>query len=263
MKASHFTRTFLVPAVLASLLLSAPFASAQSGEVLHMYGPGGPAPAMQEAAEAFGKANDIKIEVVAGPTGKWLEKAKADADLIYSGAEYQMTDLSRAMPDQIDPTTAVPLYLRPASILVRPGNPKKINGFSDLLKPGMKIMVVSGAGQTGLWEDVAGRKGNIGTVRAFRKNIAVDATNSVEAKKIWIEKKEIDAWLIWNIWQVSNPELAALVPVEKSYAIYRDTAIAVTKQGNDKELSSKFVAFLQSPEGAQIFKKWGWLTSQK
>ena len=52
-----------------------------------------------------------------------------------------------AMQGQVDSADLVPLYLRPLAILVRPGNPKGITGFKDLLKPGVSVMVVQGAGQ--------------------------------------------------------------------------------------------------------------------
>ncbi len=61
--------------------------SAQAAGTLHVYGPGGPLPAMKEAAAAFGKANDVHVEVTAGPTPQWIDKAKADADLVFSGSE--------------------------------------------------------------------------------------------------------------------------------------------------------------------------------
>jgi accessory colonization factor AcfC len=144
--------------------------------------------------------------------------------------------------------------------LVRPGNPKGITGFEDLLAPGVKILVVQGAGQTGLWEDVAGRKGNIQTVRAFRKNIAVYAGNSAEARKAWVDTKDLDAWLIWNIWQVANKDLADLVPIKEEYQVYRDAGIALTQHGKTKAAARKFAEFVQSPEGAKIFAKWGWMT---
>src|SRR3546814_8440532 len=69
----------------------------------------------------------------------------------------------------IDEKTIDPLYLRASNILVRPGNPHHIGGLRDLLRPGFKVMVVQGAGQTGLWEDMAGRAGDIATVRALRE----------------------------------------------------------------------------------------------
>ncbi len=44
---------------------------------------------------------------------------------------------------QIDDDTITPLFLRPSAILVRPGNPKQINDFPDLVRPGVNVMVVS------------------------------------------------------------------------------------------------------------------------
>jgi accessory colonization factor AcfC len=215
---------------------------------------------MRETAQVFGQTRNVKIEVVAGPTGTWLQKAKTDADLIFSGAEYMMTDFIGAMGGQIDETAVMPLYLRPSAILVRPGNPKKITGFEELLKPGVKVLVVQGAGQTGLWEDMAGKKGDLRTVRALRQNIAAYAANSAEAKKRWTDDASLDAWLIWNIWQVANPTLADLVPVGADYVLYRDCGIALTQRGKDKPPARAFVEFLQSVDGARIFAKWGWMT---
>ena len=168
-------------ALAAALALMLP-TLASAGETLHVYGPGGPMPAMKEAAAAFGAAHGITVEVTAGPTPAWIEKAKADADVGFSGSETMMTDLVGAFSGQIDPGAAQPLYLRPAAILVRPGNPGHITGIKDLLKPGHCVLVVNGAGQNGMWEDVAGRLGDIASVRAFRSNIATYASNSALAR---------------------------------------------------------------------------------
>ncbi len=250
-------RTLPLVLVLGLGILAAEPSYAQ--EPIRAYGPGGPLPAMREAAEAFGQATGVKVEVTAGPTPQWLEKAKSDADIIFSGSEYMMTDFVKALEGRIDEGTVTSLYLRPSAILVRPGNPEGIQSFEDLLKPGLKVLVVQGAGQTALWEDMAGRKGDIRTVRSLRKNIAVFAANSAEARKAWIEKTDLDAWLIWNIWQVANRDLADQVAVGPDYVIYRDAGIAMTRQGSGKEAAQKFVEFVRSPEGAKIFAKWGWM----
>ena len=156
------TFTNAIFAVLIGALAITSVARAQ--DTLHVYGPGGPAPAMKEAAAAFEKKSGIKVEVTAGPTPQWIEKAKSDADIIYSGSETMMTDFVFALDGRIAHSEVHPLYLRPLSILVRPGNPKKITGLNDVLAPNMKILVVNGAGQNGVWEDMAGRKGDINTV---------------------------------------------------------------------------------------------------
>lgn len=246
---------------LAQLLaLTASFATGVSAQTaIHVYGPGGPAPAMQEAAKVFGAANNVMVNVVAGPTAQWLAKAKQDADVVFSGAENMMSDFAKALPSAFELADAQSLYLRPVAILVRPGNPKRIRGFRDLLKPGVKILTVAGAGQTGLWEDVAGRTGKIEMVRAFRRNMVFpEAANSGAAKQQWIEQKDIDAWLIWNIWQVANPELAEVVKMDEPFRIYRDAGVVLTRKGGTTPLAKEFTEFLLSPAGSKIFAKWGW-----
>ena len=249
-----------VHAVFAVVVGALALASVTHAQVtLHVYGPGGPAPAMKEAAADFEKKSGIKVEITAGPTPQWIEKAKSDADIIYSGSETMMTDFVVALDGRIAHSEVQPLYLRPLSILVRPGNPKKITGLNDILAPGVKILVVNGAGQNGVWEDMAGRKGDIKTVKSLRKNIVSYAKNSAEARQQWMEQPEIDAWLIWNIWQISNPSVADVVEIEPEYAIFRDTAVVLTTQGKTKDAAQQFVDFLSSPDGARIFRKWGWV----
>jgi accessory colonization factor AcfC len=102
--------------LLSALIAALPLASASATETLHVYGPGGPLPAMKEAVAEFGRTHDVKVDVVAGPAPQWIDKAKADADLIFSGSEVMMSDFSAALPE-IDQASVKPLYLRPAAIL--------------------------------------------------------------------------------------------------------------------------------------------------
>ena len=216
-QASKYIRTLTAALAVA---MCAAIGPAYAQEVINVYGPGGPAPAMQEAAKAFGALHQVTVRVSARPTGQWLETAKLDADVIFSGAENMMTDFAKALPGAFDLVDAQPFYLRPVAILVHPGNPKGIRGFRDLIVPGVKGLTVAGAGQTGTWEDVAGRTGDINMVRAFRRNMVFpEAANSGAAKQQWTQQKDIDAWLIWNIWQVANPELAQVVAMDKPFRI--------------------------------------------
>lgn len=228
---------------------------------LQVYGPGGPAPAMQEAAKSFESLKGVKVVVTAGPTPQWVDKAKQDADVIYSGAENMMSDFAKALPGSFELGEAQPMYLRPVAILVRPGNPKRIQGFKDLLAPGVKVLTVAGAGQTGLWEDVAGRTGDIEQLKALRRNIVwPEAANSAAARTQWTQQKDIDAWIIWNIWQVANKDLADVVEMDEPYRIYRPASVVLTNSGKAKAEAREFVAYLSSEEGRKIFGKWGWKT---
>lgn len=234
------------------------FSFSARAEALKIYGPGGPAPAMRDAAAAFEQKTGRTVMIVAGPTPQWIEKAKQDADIVFSGSETMMTDFVTAMDGRIEASKVEPLYLRAASILVRPGNPLRLQGMGDLFKPGRRILVVNGAGQNGLWEDMAGRTGDIDKVRSLRKNIVVYARNSAEARQAWIDDPTLEAWIIWSIWQVANPKLADLVPVEEPYRIYRDAGVVISKIGREDKDANRFVDFLQSADGAAIFARWGW-----
>ena len=235
------------------------FLSTPAGaDPLRIYGPGGPAPAMKEAAAAFHRSTGRQVQVVAGPAPKWLDQAKLDADVIYGGSENMMSDFVKAMEGGIAAGDVRPLYVRPSAILVRKGNPRKIRGLRDLFTPGHRVLVVHGAGQNGLWEDMAGRTGEISKVRALRKNIAAYASTSAEARDLWAKDKSFDAWIIWNIWQVANPSLADSVVVEPQYRIYRDAGVVVTRIGKSDPDAEKFARFLESQEGAKIFMRHGW-----
>lgn len=229
-------------------------------DAINVYGPGGPAPAMLEAARTFSATHNVQVNVTAGPTPQWVDKAKQDADVVFSGAENMFNDYAKALPGAFDLKDVYPLYLRPVAMLVRPGNPRGILSFRDLLEPNVKVLTVAGAGQIGLWEDVAGRSGDIATVRALRRNIVFpEAVNSGAAKEQWIAQPDIDVWLIWNIWQVANPTLAQVVEMDEPYRIYRDTGVVLTRKGKNVAQARAFVEFLKSPAGAAIFARWGWL----
>lgn len=244
--------------LLAGILASAAIAGPAFAGTIHVYGPGGPAPAMKEAAAAFGKMNGVEVIVTSGPTPQWSDALKADGDVLFSGSEVMMSDFVSSFGDTVVPGTVTSLYMRPAGILVRPGNPKHIRGFADLLKPSIRITVVDGAGQQGMWEDIAGRDGNITTVKAFRSNITLYAKNTALALKGWNADPSIDAWVTFPIWAKANPGVADVVPLDASRRVYRDAGVALTRRGAGNVDAKAFVRFLSSAKGAAIFKKWGW-----
>lgn len=232
--------------------------SAQAQAPVRVYGPGGPAPAMKEAAAAFQASTGIAVEVTAAPTSEWITSAKAEADLVFSGAEHMMTDFIRALDPELLPQSVYPLYVRPSAILVRPGNPRRIRGLCDLLKPGRRVIVVNGAGQVGLWEDLVGQLGDVRAVRALRQNIVHFASSSADAQALWNSRPELDAWIDWNVWSSKGRTPAEVVPIERDLRIYRDTGVAFTRRGTRSE-SARFAAFLSSDTARAIFASHGWV----
>lgn len=241
---------------LIAAVLLIPF-STMAQESINIYGPGGPAAAIQESAKHFQDKYGITVNVTFGPQTKWRDKAEQNADLIFSGSEVMLHQLKK----DFNLTNNTALYMRPVSILVRKGNPRHITGISSLLNKNVKIMVVNGAGQSGLWEDVIGRTGNVADINNINNKIAFYANNSAEAAKRWGEDSSIDALIIWNHWHNNLKASTEIIPVEPMYQIYRPMSIAYTHTGINNKNAERFVNFLTSKEAKRIFNSYGWKQS--
>ncbi|MFK2824818.1 extracellular solute-binding protein [Bacillus sp. B190/17] len=223
--------------------------------VVKVYGPGGPLGPMKEAAEQFTKETGIKVEVIAGPEEKWIGQAKQEADIIYGGSEYMLTSFINSHPNMIDEKTRTDLYMRAAGILVRKGNPKNIQSLEDLTNNGVKIIDVNGAGQLGLWEDLAGRKG---LIPGIERNIAKSVKTSAEAIELWKANAKYDAWITYESWHYRLSDVTDLVQLPEQDKLYRGTPISMTNQSDNKKEARQFIEYLKTEKAHQVFKKWGW-----
>lgn len=230
------------------------FAKAQS-DTLYVYGPGGPQVAMEECAKVFSKNMQVPVKVVAGPEAKWIEQAKQNADVIFGGAEYMLTQFAMQHPGLIDSSTRTALYKRGAAILVRPGNPKKITSLKDLIKPGVRLLDVNGAGQLGMWEDLAGKQN---LIAGIQKNIQKSFPNTALAIDAWKTDNSYDAIISYTSWYLRLKDVSQLVKIPPAQTVYRGTPVAITTITNQKKEAQQFIRFMLSDEGHVIFKKWGW-----
>lgn len=228
------------------------------GNVL-VYGPGGAAPVLKELAQEFNKTSNEKIEIIAGPTSQWIDQAKSNADIIYSGNSTMMDSFIKTMPNQLSSNDVNVLNIREAWIVMRPNNPKNIKNFNDLFKKGIKIMVVDGAGQVGLYEDMALKDGKIENLQNIRKNIVYYAPNSKAAIIEWNENKTIDAIIIWSHWAKNiGEDKAEFISLKSSNVIYRAAEIAITKTSQNKQVAQKFIDFINSEQAQDVWKKHKW-----
>lgn len=235
------------------------------GITLRVYGAGGPKAPMEEALALFARRKGIAYQLTAGPTSNWLEQAKQDGDLVYFGAEYVMDafqegrtyagDARLVTEGLILEATRASTYVRGSGILVRPGNPLGISSLADLAQPGINILVVHGAGQIGLWEDMAAQAEIVPEIRA---NITLIAADGAQAIEFWNTHPEINAWITWESWHNRLPDTTELVTVDEAVKIYRGTPIAVLARSQQPQLAQEFIEFLHTAEVRQIFIRWGW-----
>ena len=124
--------------------------------IVRLYGAGGPDTAFKKVADLFHKETGIEVEFAGGPEPTWSKKAQANADVLWGTAEEDIAAMLETYKDFAwDDVT--PIYVRPAIIAVKKGNPKGIRGFDDLLKDGMRVVVTEGAGVANTSGTVCGK----------------------------------------------------------------------------------------------------------
>ncbi|ALM53233.1 extracellular solute-binding protein [Halomonas huangheensis] len=228
--------------------------------VIKLYGAGGPHSAIQKVADVWQQQTGTRVELTYGPETTWTQAARQDADIIWGTAEQSMTAFLQTYTmfnsDQVEP-----IYIRPAVIAVQKGNPRGIEGFDDLLADDISIVVTEGAGVsntsgTGVWEDIAGRLGNLEDVIEFRRNIVAFRHGSGASFKAF-QELDADAWITWPDWPARNPDSLEAVALEAERAIWRDLNVVVSPEADPE--ARAFLDFLISEEAQPLMASEGWV----
>ena len=228
--------------------------------VIRLYGACGPQNALRKVADAWERSNDLKVRITCGPEPSWSQQAQLDADIIWGTSEQSMTAFLQSFSG-FPSKDVTPIYLRPAIIAVKTGNPRRIQRFEDLLQPGIRIVVTEGSGiantsGTGVWEDIAGRLGKLEDVKRFRRNIVDFSTGSGASFKAF-QQLDADAWITWPEWAVDNPKILQAIPISSDRSIWRDLNMALSTSA-DPEAKS-FLRFLVSDEAQQLMRSAGYV----
>ncbi|MEG5569409.1 substrate-binding domain-containing protein [Enterobacter bugandensis] len=229
---------------------------------VNLYGPGGPHTALLDAAAHYKEKTGVQVNVVYGPQSKWNAEARKKADILFGASEQSALAIVRDHHERFSEKNIEPLYMRKSILLVKKGNPEGIKGIEDLTRPGIGIIVNDGGGTsntsgTGVWEDIAGRKGDISTVAGIRKNIIFFAPNSGSARNALEKQPGADVWITWADWAASNPGIGDVIEISPDYVIWRDMNIVIRNDADAE--TQQFAKWLKSEEAAPSFHKFGWI----
>lgn len=140
------------------------------------------------------------------------------------------------------------------------GNPAQITGVEDLINRSLKVVVTEGLGSyntsgTGLWEDVAGRKGKLADVQKLRHNIVAFEQGSGASFRAFTHQ-QADAWITWVHWPLNHQDKADFVEIEPERRIYR--GLLITKAQGADPSTQRFIDFIDSPQSEPFFAQDGW-----
>ncbi len=160
------------------------------------------------------------------------------------------------------------------ALLTREGNPKKINGWQDLSKPGISIITAnpktSGVARwnfLGLWGSVTETGGNEAKAKQYVtqvfKNVPVLAKDAREATDIFLKQRQGDVLINYE-----NEAILASQQGQKGFSwtvpkvnISIENPVAVVDTVVDKRktraVADAFVKFLFTPEAQREFAKTG------
>jgi len=218
-------------------------------------------PALDEAAKAFEAETGIKVYCTYGGSGTVLSQMKLSntGDLYIPGSPDYIPKAERQ--HVINPgTSKIIAYLIPV-IAVQHGNPKNIQSLSDLARPGITVGIGNpDAVCLGLYAVEILDYNNLLT--DVGKNIITQA-ESCEKTAGLLSLKAVDAVIGWHVFHDWNPDSIDVVyirPAQLPRVAYIPVAISVFSRDTDS--SGKFMNYLISKKGQDIFSKWGYITTE-
>ncbi len=219
---------------------------------LLLYCGAGIRPPADELAEVFGREHNVKIITDYAGSEVLLSKIKLvrRGDLYMPGDKYYVEQAVRQ--DMILSRRSVCYWV--PTILVQKGNPKKISGLEDLLKPGVKL---------GLGDPAACAIGRTSRQILAKNNIS---SNDIEQNLVYqsltvnelgmqIQAKALDAVIVWDAIARYYSRYGDEIPIAVEKNVISTVDIGVLKFTKHKELAEKFVDFVTSEPGQEIFKK--------
>ena len=224
---------------------------------LMLYCAAGIRPPADELVEVFEREYGIKISPDYAGSEVLLSKIK----LVRRGDLYMPGDkhyIEQAVREDMILSRRSVCYWVP-TILVQKGNPKKIYGLADFLKPGIKL----GLGDPDVC--AIGRiskqilaKNNI-TWEDIQKNLIFQSL-TVNELGMQIQATSLDAVIVWDAMARYYSEYGDAIPIAVEKNVISTVDIGVLKFTKHKELAEKFVEFVTSEAGQRIFNKHNYST---
>ena len=257
-KRNNMKRPILVTILIAVVLFAGcgQRESTEEQELL-LYCGAGIRPPVTELTETFSREHGVKV--VTNYAGS--ETLLSTIRLIRSGDLYMPGDKhyveQAANEDMIHLHKSV-CYFIPV-ILVQKGNPKNIKGLRDLLRPGIKL------GLGDVKACAIGRKSRLIFAKnnipwsEVEKNLKFQS-QTVNELGLQIQARSLDAVIVWGAIARYYSEYGDEIQIPTGQNVISTIDIGVLKFTKHRELAEKFVDFISSEQGQEVFNKHNYST---
>jgi len=249
--------------IVITLFFMLSFAPAFSNELIVFAGAASKPPT-EEVAKLFEKKTGIKVNLTFGGSGFVLSQMSlAKKGDIYFPGSSDFMEIAKKKGLVYPETERYVVYLVPA-INVQKGNPKNIKTLKDLTKEGIKVAIANPEGVcVGLYAvEIIEKNLTPQEKMALKKNL-VNYTESCEKTATAISLKAVDAVIGWRVFQYWDPQRIETIPLKRSEVKRIGyIPIAISRFTVKKDLAQKFIDFILSNEGKDIFRKYHYFMTQ-
>lgn len=210
-------------------------------------------PAAEAAAHDFETETGRHVEFRFGNSETMLQNAalSRDGDLFLPADDSYV----RMAEERGLVTTATRLARMRAVVLVRPGNPRGISAFDDLLQPALKLGQAN-PDAAAIGQVTRDRLRTLGRWDTLAANTKVFHTTVTEAANA-VQLGGNDAAIVWDAVAANYPELVVVRLSELDGAVGR-VEVAVLTTSTDPEAARRFARFLAaSDRGMSHLRKAG------
>lgn len=227
---------------------------------IFVFAAAGTKPALDEAATLFEQKTGTKVTINYGGGGEVLSAmVLAKTGDIYIAPEQRfMNNAKKQGAVSVNSTLQSLAYMIPV-IGVKKGNPLHIQSLADLAKPGVEI--VMGNPETTALGDLAPQiLQKAGLYDAVKQNIVTNAPQ-VASMITMLKMSQVDAGIIWHYFGATASKDVDIIWIPQEYVTgIGEIQAAVSTYSREVKTARKFIDFLVSPEGQEIFKKNGYIT---
>jgi molybdate transport system substrate-binding protein len=249
--------------VLTCILLLAGAAgcgNSSSTEEIFVFAGAGTKPALDEAAVLFEQNTGTKVAVNYGGGGEVLSSmVLGKTGDVYIAPEQRFMDSARKQGAIDTDTTIYSIAYMVPVIGVQEGNPLNIQSLADLARPGIEIALCNP--ETTAVGNIAPQiLQKAGLYDAVQPNIVITAPQ-VTSVVTMLEMEQVDAGFIWHHFETTNADDVDIIWIPKEYVTgIGEIQAAVSAYSRQVQAAQKFIDFLVSAEGKEIFEKNGYFT---
>jgi len=221
-------------------------------EPLRVYCGAGIRPPVARLADEFSREHGIEVAVDYAGAEVLLSRIKlsGEGDL-YMPGDVHYVDL--AAEEGLVASQHNVCYFVPV-ILVQKGNPKNIRGLTDLVRPGVKLGLgdpeACAIGRT--CREIFEKNGM--DLQAVERNVAF-CSLTVNELGNHIKLRDLDAVIVWDAVAAYFAEHSEVVAIPPEENVYSTVAVGVLKSARHPDLADRFVEFITSEEGREVFRE--------